>query len=73
MLRRFYNSEVQLQMLKPYPVRDKRLVKKENPAINSIPLGMQSMAYNVAYLRHAIDMENIFFYQNNIPNGIVVR
>ena len=73
MLRKFYNPNVQLQMLKSYPVRDKRLVEKKMPPINSIALGMQPIAYQVAYLRHAINVKNIFFYQTHIPNGIIKR
>jgi len=41
-------------VLKPYPVRDTRLVEKIICPTPSIPLGMQPLKRVIAYLQHAI-------------------
>ena len=60
-------------VLKPYPVRDKRLVEKIICPSPSIPLGMQPLKRVIAYLRHAIMLGNIFFYPYYIPNGMIKK
>jgi len=60
-------------VLNTYPVRDKRLVEKTIYPIHGIPLGMRQIKHDIAYLRHAIGLGNIFFYQALIPNGIVIQ
>ena len=54
-----------------YPIRDKILVENTIPHKHSVPLEMQPIKYNVAYLRHVEYVENIFFYRDKIPNGII--
>jgi hypothetical protein len=59
--------------LKLYPVRDKRLVEKKIYPTRRIPLGMQPLEHNIAYLRQAAGLLENFFYQDHIPNGITSR
>ena len=61
---------MQKNVCKLYPVRDYRSVEngKDNPI--RMPLGMRTIKYTFAYLRHAAEWGNIFFYRDFIPNGI---
>jgi hypothetical protein len=38
--------------------------------MHGIPLGLQPIEHHIAYLRQALGLGNISFYQDNIPNGM---